>query len=243
LDEHYRITVPHAGGLTILVPVDVSVEDPPDLDVIDHLGAVEVVLLGYFPVPDQAEPALLRDQHGTAAAARLDAVAAAHGDPADVLVFTHDREASIDRIAEEYGCDAVLTGGQTTTVERVLVPLRGDVNLDRILTVVGDLLLAGEETATLFHSVAEDADPTQAELLLTGAVDWLADHGVDRDRVDWTLSEGGDPQTDIVDQAVTYDLVVLGETEPSLRERIIGDVLSAIVDDLAPPALVVRRDE
>jgi nucleotide-binding universal stress UspA family protein len=235
--------VSRVGDLTILVPIDVSVEEPPALDVIDHLGAVEVVLLGYFPVPDQAEPALLRDQHGAAAATRLEAIAAAHGDPPDVLVFTHDREASIDRIAEEYGCDAVLTGGRATTVERVLVPLRGDVNLDRILAVVGDLLLAGEETATLFHSVADETDPSRAELLLTGAVDRLVDHGVDRARLDWQLSEGGDPQTDIVDAAAAYDIVVLGETEPSLVDRIIGDVLSSIVDDLEPPALIVRGDE
>lgn len=231
------------GDLTILVPVDVSEAEQPALDVLDHLGAVEVVLLGYFPVPDQAEPALLRDQYGPEAEHRLNAVADEHGGPPEVLVFTHDREATIDRIADEYGCDAVLTAGRSADVDRVLVPLRGDVNLDRILAVVADLLLAGDETATLFHSVAEDADPSQGELLLLGAVDRLVEYGVDRDRVDWRLSEGGDPQTDIVELGAAYDLVVLGETEPSLRERIIGDVLSAIVDALEVPALIVRDVE
>jgi nucleotide-binding universal stress UspA family protein len=228
------------GDLTILVPVDVSQADPPTLKVLDRLGAVEVVLLGYFPVPDQAEPALLREEYGPEAAERLDAVAADHGDPAEVLVFTHDREATIDRVADEYGCAAVLTGGETATVERVLVPLRGDINLDRILSVVADLLLAGEETATLFHSVAEGADPSEGELLLMGAVDRLVEYGVDRDRVDWRLAEGGDPRADIVELGGEYDLVVLGETEPSLRERIIGEVLSGIIDGLEVPALVVR---
>jgi len=231
------------GDLTILVPVDVSEAEPPALDVLDHLGAVEVVLLGYFLVPDQAEPALLRDQYGDEAADRLDAVADEHGEPAEVLVFTHDREATIDRIAAEYDCDAVLTAGRSTVVDRVLVPLRGDVNLDRILAVVADLLLAGDETATLFHSVTEGADPSEGELLLMGAVDRLVEYGVDRDRVDWRLSEGSDPRTDIVDLGTEYDLVVLGETDPSLRERIIGDVLSAIVDALEVPALVVRDVE
>jgi nucleotide-binding universal stress UspA family protein len=232
-----------AGELTILVPVDLSEAEPPNLDVVDRLGAVEVVLLGYFPVPDQAEPALIRDEYGPEAADRLDAVAAAHGDPEEVLVFTHDREATIDRVADQYGCDAVLTPGETTAVDRVLVPIRGDVNLDRILAVVADLLLAGEETATLFHSVAEDADPSGGELLLMGAVDRLVEHGVDRDRLDWRLSEGGDPRTDIVELGAEYGLVVLGETEPSLRERIIGDVLSGIIDALEAPSLVVRDVE
>ena len=231
------------GGLTILVPFDVSEAEPPALGVLDDLGAVEVILLGYFPVPDQAEPALLRDQYGPEAADRLDAVADEHGAPPGVLVFTHDREATVDRIADEYDCNAVLTAGHSTVVERVLVPLRGDVNLDRILGLVADLLLAGDETATLFHSVADDADPSQGELLLMGAVDRLVEYGVDRDRVDWRLAEGGDPRTDIVELAAEYDLVVLGETEPSLRERIIGDRLSAIVDSLEAPALIVRDVE
>jgi nucleotide-binding universal stress UspA family protein len=231
------------GDLRILIPVDVSEADPPPLDVLDHLGAVEVVVLGYFLVPDQAEPALIRDQYGSDAAARLDAVAAEHGGPAEVLVFTHDREATIDRIADEYDCEAVLTAGRTAGVDRVLVPLRGDVNLDRVLAVVADLLLAGDETATLFHSVAEDADPSHGELLLAGAVDRLVEYGVDRDRVDWRLSEGDDPATDIVELGSEYDLVVLGETEPSLRDRIIGDVLSTVVDALDVPALIVRDVE
>lgn len=231
------------GNLTILVPVDVSEAEPPPLDVLDRLGTVEVVLLGYFPVPDQAEPALLRDQYGPEAADRLDAVADEHDHLAEVLVFTHDRESTIDRVADEYGCNAVLTGGDSATVNRVLVPLRGDINLDRILAVVADLLLAGDETATLFHSVPEEADPSQGELLLRGAVDRLGEYGVDRDRVGWRVSEGGDPRTDIVEFGAEYDLVVLGETKPSLRERIIGDVLSEIVDALEVPVLIVRDVE
>ncbi|WP_277553542.1 universal stress protein [Halobaculum limi] len=233
----------HISGLTILVPFDVSETEPPALDVLDALGDVEVVLLGYFPVPDQAEPALIRDQYGPEAADRLDAVAADHGTPDHVLVFTHDREASIDRVAEEYDCDAVLTAGRSTTVERVLVPLRGDVNLDRILGAVAGLLLAGDEAVTLFHAVAADTDPSQGELLLAGAVDRLVEYGVDRGRIDSRVTEDSDAQTGIVDLAAAYDLVVLGETEPSLRERVIGDRLSAIIDALDVPALVVRDVE
>ncbi len=232
--------MPQVDGLRILVPVDVSEADPPALGVLEGLGAVESVLLGYFPVPDQAEPALVRDQHGAAATDRLEAVADAHGIATEVLVFTHDREATVDRIADEYDCNAVLTAGGAAGVDRVLVPLRGDVNLDRILSVVADLLLAGEETATLFHSVPEDGDPSQGELLLDGAVDRLVEAGVDRARIDQQLAEGADPRTAIAEVAAAYDLVVVGETEPSLRERIIGDRLLGIVDAVEAPTLIVR---
>jgi len=232
-----------SGELRILVPIDVSRDPPPSLEVLDRLGPIEVVLLGYFPVPDQAEPALIREEYGPEAADRLEALADDHGDPTDVLVFTHDREATIDRVADQYGCNAVLIAGEASSLDRVLVPLRSDINLDRILSVVVDLLLAGEATATLFHSVAEDADPSGGELLLVGATDRLVEHGIDRDRIDRQLSETGDPRTDIVERGAEYDLVVLGETEPSLRERIIGDVLSRIVDEIEVPTLIVRDVE
>jgi hypothetical protein len=228
------------NDLRILVPVDVSEADPPALGVLEGLGAVEAVLLGYFPVPDQAEPALVRDRHGATAASRLEAVADDHDIATEVLVFTHDREATVDRIADEYGCNAVLTAGGSAVVDRVLVPLRGDVNLDRILGVVADLLVAGEETATLFHSVPAEGDPSEGELLLDGAVDRLVEYGVDRDRLDRQLAESGDPETDIVNVAATYDLVVVGETDPSLRDRIIGTVLAGIVDAVDAPTLIVR---
>jgi nucleotide-binding universal stress UspA family protein len=231
------------GDLTILVPIDVSEPEPSTLDVLDLLGPIEVVVLGYFPVPDQAEPALLREEYGSEAMARLDGVVEHRPELTEVLVFTHDQRATIDRVADQYDCDAVLTAGDGNAIDRILVPLRGDVNLDRILSVVADLLLAGEETATLFHSVAEDGDASEGELLLVGAVDRLVEYGVDRDRLDWRLSEGSDPRADIVGLGDEYDLVVLGETEPSLRERIIGDTLSRIVDELEVSALIVRDVE
>ena len=227
------------GSLTILVPVDVSREEVPPLDILDLLRPIEVVLLGYFPVPDQAEPAFLKEEYGDVAGARLEAIAGDRADLTEVLVFTHDRDATIDRVAEQHGCDAVLAGGDTAAIDRVLVPLRGAANLDRIVGVVGDLLLASDATATLFHAVAEEADPEEGEALLRETVERLTDDGVDPDRLDWRLSDGH-PHAEIVGLSADYDLVILGETEPSLVERIIGDVLSGIIDEIEVPALIVR---
>jgi nucleotide-binding universal stress UspA family protein len=235
--------MPPTDELTILVPLDISGSELPPLESIDLLGPAGVVLLGYFPVPRQAEPALIRDEYEAEAEARLVEIAEGRPGLTEVLVFTHDREATIDRVAAEYGCDAVLTTGGIDEIDRVLVPLRGDANLERIVSVVAGLLQGSEATATLFHSVPEGAEASQGEFLLRGAVDRLTDFGVDESRIDWQLSEGGDPQAEIADLAADYDLVVLGETEPSLRDRIIGDVLSRIVDDVRAPTLIVRDVE
>ena len=235
--------MPPIGDLTILVPVDVSEPEPPAQEVLDVLIPFEVVLLGYFPVPDQAEPALIKHEYEAAAAERLDEICADRSDVTEVLVFTHDREATIDRVADEYGCDAVLTGGDTDHIDHILVPIRGEANLERIVSVVAGLLGGSDATATFFHSVAEDAEPSRGEFLLRGTVERLGEYGIEEDRADWELTEGGEPHRDIVALADGYDLVVLGETEPSLRERIIGDVLSRIIDEIEVPALIVRDVE
>lgn len=229
--------------MRILVPVDVSEPDPPSMGVLDVLRPFEIVLLGYFPVPDQAEPAHVRSDFEDEAAARLDALTADRPDTSGVLVFTHDREATIDRVADQHDCDCVLTTGDTAAIERILVPIRGDVNLERIVSVVAGLLSDSDATATFFHAVAADAEPSVGEFLLRGSIDRLTEYGVDEDRVDWRLSENGDRRDDIVAASADYDLVVLGESEPSLRERIIGAVLSSILDDIDVPALVVRDVE
>ncbi|MFC7230076.1 universal stress protein (plasmid) [Salinirubellus salinus] len=239
--------MPLTGDSTVLVPVDVSVSGPPDPGLLDLLEPVNVVVLGYYPVPKQTAPAHLRDDHESEAAARLEEAvsefARADHEVEGVLVFTKDREDSIDRVAIQHDCDAVLLPDDIGTVERILVPLRGDVNLERIVSLVADLAGASDAVVTLFHSVAEGTDPSQGEFMLRGAADRLAEEGVDADRIDWKLSERGSPRREIVELAAEYDLLVLGETEPSLRDRILGTVLTPILDEVETTTIVVRDIE
>lgn len=236
--------MPLAGDSTILVPVDVSGSKTPAEGILDLLGLVDVVLLGYYPVPDQAAPAQLKHEHESEAARRLeeiaDGLAEGDGNVTEVLVFTHDRQETIDRIADEHDCDAVLTAGEADSVERVLVPLRGEANLERILSLVGDLLQFSDASVTLFHSGSDDADRRRGKSLLDDATDHLIENGIDRGRIDRRLSEDGEAWVEIVEFGTEFDVLVLGETEPSLRERILGDVPTKIVDKTDKPAFVVR---
>ncbi len=227
-------------GLTVLVPVDVSEEAQVSPGVREVLGGEAVVLLGYYPVPEQAAPAQIQNEKEAAADRRLKTVAEGFDDPTTVLVFTGDRDETVDRVAGEHGCDAVLTPGAAATdrVGRVLVALRGETNLDRIVSVVGDLLAGTEASVTLFHAETEGSD--LGEFVLRGAADRLAETGVTRDRVDWHLAPGGDAAAEIADTAGGYDLVVLGETEPSLRERIFGAIPGDVTERIDRPTLVVR---
>jgi nucleotide-binding universal stress UspA family protein len=239
--------MPLTDGSTILVPVDVSNAEPPDQVILDLLKPVNLVVLGYYPVPKQTAPAHLKEDHEAEAAERLKNIVSrfSSGDHEveDVLVFTKDRQETIDRIAEQHNCDAVFVLGETDTIDRILVPLRGDVNLERIVSLVGELVRVSDATVTLFHSVPEGTDPSQGEFILRGAADRLAEDGVDRDRIDWQLSEGGSPKREIIDLVADYDFVVLGEAEPSLRDRIFGAVLTPILEEINKPAIIVRDIE
>ncbi len=236
--------MPLRGDSTILVPVDVSDTDPPDKSILDLLRPVDLVVLGYYPVPDQTAPAHLKADHESEAAERLDDIAAeferANHRVEEVLVFTKDPQETIDRIAEQHDCDAVLVPGDARTVERILVPLRGDVNLERIITLVADLLGTSDATVTLFHSVPDGDDPSRGEYILRGAADRLREEGIDGDRLTWELSDGGEVKSEILTLAEEHDLVILGETEPSLKARIIGTTLTPILDELTRPAIIVR---
>ena len=230
-----------AGSSTILVPVDVSSDERPAEDLLTLSDAMDLVLLGYYRVPDQAPPAQLKADHGDDAERRLDELAAAiDRDLTRHVVFTHDRDETVDRAAEEYDCDAVLLPGSHTATERVFVPLRGDDNLDRVLSLVGALLRRKEATATLFHATTAD-EQEYGRSLLDDAVGRLAEAGIDRARISTRSATTDDPGTAIVEMADEFDLLVVGGTDPSLTDRILGRVSTRIADEVDRPTFVVRK--
>ena len=228
------------GSSTILVPVDVSSDERPAKDLLTVSDAVDLVLLGYYPVPDQAPPAQLKSDREDDAQRRLAELAETidYG-VTQRVVFTHDRDETIDRAAEEYDCDAILLPGSHTATERVFVPLRGDDNLDRVLSLVGDLLRLKGATATLFHATTAD-EQEYGRSLLDDAAGRLVEAGIDRARIDTRLATTDDPGTAIIELAHEFDLLVVGETEPSLTDRILGRVSTRIADEVDRPTFVVR---
>lgn len=232
---------------TILIPIDVSGPETPSNGIMRLLGSVNTVLLGYYPVPSQTAPAQIKNDNESEAAQRLESILETLTDEGhnvtDVLVFTHDHQDAIDRIADEYDCDAVLSSGDVDTVERILVPLRGKTNLNRILSFVEDLMRISDASVTLFHSVDDDTNGHTGESLLDDAVNRLSTSGIDRNRINKRLSEGGSPSSGIVELAADFDVLVLGETEPSLRERILGTVPTQAIDNTDKPVFVVRKTE
>ena len=231
---------------TVLVPINAAETETPPLALVELLHPLRLIVLGYYPVPDQASPEQLRAEYEAEATEAVQGVTeqfADYGaDVESVVVFTRDRSETIDRVADEHDVDAVLTAGSVgETLDQVFVPLRGDETLDRIIGFVGDLLRESAATVT-FYNVSDDEDAAaRAELVLRGACDQLEERGIDPDRLDWRQERAESPGDAIVDAAGAYDLLVVGESDPSLTDRILGNVTGNVIEGTTHPVLVVRN--
>ncbi|MFC7114779.1 universal stress protein [Natronoarchaeum sp. GCM10025703] len=131
-------------------------------------------------------------------------------------------------------------GDMGESLNDVLVPLKGDPNIVHIVEFTGLLLGNSDAAVTVFHVADSDEDEARSEFLLRGACDRLREFGIEADRVGWKQVRSGSPGNAIVSEAEDYDLLVVGESEPSLRRRILGTVTRSVNDRTSSPTLVVR---
>ncbi|MFC4542864.1 universal stress protein [Halosolutus amylolyticus] len=231
----------------VLVPIDVLGGESVPQTVVDAFASVPVVLLGYREIPDQTGTDQAREQYEDRARAELDELVTVFEDAGclDVtsrLVFTHDRLKTFERVAVEAECDAVLLLNPAPVLESVLVAVRGDVNLEYIARFLGALVDGTDLTVTYFHVVSDEADRDRGTDLLDDAVDALADTGVDRGRIDTSLVVDGSPTGEILDAAADHDLLVVGESRPSIRRFIFRDRAETLARDTVDPVLVIRGE-
>ncbi|GGJ07648.1 hypothetical protein GCM10008995_16890 [Halobellus salinus] len=231
---------------TLLIPVDASEPDDPALELVELLRPLRIVVLGYYPVPDQAAPQQLSEEYEDEATAALEACARRFADAGveveSVLVFTRDRVQTVDRVGNEYGCDAVLTTGAVGSLNHILVSLKDETNMFRVLEVVRLVMMAGDPEVTLFHAESVERGSARSELYLRGATDWLVDRGLDRDAITWVEPTAETQESELRELAGDHDFIVLGESEPSVRERVVGDLSNRVHDRTGKPVLTVRRE-
>ena len=223
----------------VLVPVAVLEGESVAAGLMDLLATVDVTVLGYHVLPEQTPPDQAREQYEERAVSALEDLAAefrAAGGAADSrLVFTHDREQSIDRVAGDVGADAYAITGATGDVGSLLVPLSGDVATDRVVDFVAELVGGRDVDVTLFlASEREGAD----DRLAAGA-DRLRGAGVD---VRTELVASDRPFEALVEAVPGHDAIVMGEAAPSLSSFLLGDEAERLASATVGPVLVVRDE-
>ncbi len=230
--------------------VDVELPEPESLApaLIDALSPLRVVLLGWFSVPEQTSPAQARDQFGAEAEDTLGAAARrfeeAGAEVTTRLVFTGDELDTISRVSVEESCDALLIPGPVEQLRRVLVPLRGIQNVREIAPFVADLCQDGTARVTLLH-ILEGDETTAAsrEDVLEPAAERMRSAGIEAGLLELNSVAADSPADTIVEWAGEHDLVVLGETQPSVREVLFGTMPEQIVEAVNVPIIVVRHGE
>ena len=228
----------------VLVPVEVLEGKTVSPGLMTLLGTMDVTVLGYHVLPEQTPADQARMQFEDRATEALDDLSEEFGTAGGAadhrLVFTHDREQTIDRVADEVNARAFAISGMTGDVDRVLVPLSGDVATDRILGFVTELIGDRDIAVTLFlASKDEDEDGTLSDRL-DSAAERLRTAGI---TANTQLVAGAPPFDALIDAVAGHDVIIMGEKSPSLRSLVFGDEADRIASASVGPVLVVRYDE
>lgn len=203
------------------------------------LGTVDVTVLGYHVLPDQTDPDQARRQFQERAISALEDITQefrqAGGEADYRLVFTHDRQKSINRVAEETNARAIVTTGATGNLDRILVSLSGQVAVDRILGFIEELIGDRDIGVTLLV-VSEATD--EVRTLLEESANRLEAAGI---TVQTEVATGSAFDA-IIDAVPGHDAVVVGEKAPSLTSLVFGEESNRIASAAVSPVLVVRED-
>lgn len=230
----------------VLVPIRVlEGESIPD-GIPRLLAGAHVILLGYYEVPDQTAPGQARVQFEDRALERLeqleDLFESAGSEVDHRLVFTHNVQKTIDRFIKEEGCHAVLVPSAVSDPNKILVAVRGTVGSERIATVVAGVFGPLDVEITLFHVVQPGESVDDAEILLAGILDRIVESGIDPDTIDFEIESADDPTDTISDRSADFDVVVMGESDPSLSTFVFGMSAEKVADAFLGPVLIVQRE-
>ncbi|MFP8956925.1 universal stress protein [Natrialbaceae archaeon A-CW3] len=229
----------------VLVPVEILRGEAVPETLVEVLSSVPVVLLGYHEVPEQTAPGQARMQFEEKAQRELDELVGAFEDAggtvATRLVFTHDSMKTFERIAAELECDAVVLLNPAPRLERVLLPLRGDLIATPITRLVGAILAGNDAQVTLFHVSATEDEQSEARALLDDATAMLEAEGIAADRINRSTVVADTPLETIVEVADDHDFIIMGESQPSIRDRVFGNPSTTVAAQTVNPVLVVRR--
>ena len=233
----------------ILIPIDVSKPVSTDGTIVETLSDTNIVLLGYWPIPDQTGSDQAREQFGTDAEERLQTVANQLTDRGiDVqtrLVFTQNRNQMIDEAVNLYDCQSVLVPRSDTAsepVERGIVLVKPNADLDRIAVTVGELFAESDVDLLLFHVVERENKRLHdaTEYMLRGLAARLSELGINQDKIEWEQSTDKPHHDVILERVSDFDFVVLSETNPTIRERVFGNLQSKLADKTDKSLLTIR---
>lgn len=230
----------------ILVPVAVLEGESVSESLAEFLAPSEIVLLGYHVLPEQtpAEQASMQfEERAQDAVETLAQTFRDAGRPVETrVVFTHDRDQTVGRVAAEVGATATLLANPCGEIEDVVVPLRGLIDVGRLADLVATLLGGRVGHVTLWGLAKSDAE-FDAAAAVERARKTLLDRGLPESQIATETSVSDAPIRDIVDRSGEFDVIVMGEGGPSLLASLLGDVTERVAEGAVAPVIVVHERE
>lgn len=227
---------------TVLLPVDLVDRETIAPGLVEFLSPASVLLLGLHSIPGQTSPKQARSQFLDADEEYLHELASQFDGEVETQVsYTHNGQKTIERVAAEIDKVGIVILGPAPNVDRVLVAIRGEINLPMIAEFVGLLLAGTDVEVTLYHATSEDDTTPADHEVLTALSEEIAGYEVDRTRITETVEHTDSPVRSFVEEAGEHDLLIVGEDKPTLVDRIFGDTHRKIARTADVPALVIRR--
>lgn len=226
----------------ILIPVRVLKGQTVPEPLVEFLRPADIVVLGYHVLPDQTPTEQGSMQFEDRAQEAVEDIASgfrgAGGGVETRVVFTHDRNQTVARVADEVGATATLLPNPTSEVEDVLVAVRGSIDVARLVDLVAALLADGDERVTLWGLTGGGGYDTEAAVQRADAT--LEQRGFDPDRITVETSGSETPIYDIVARSAEFDVIVMGEGGPPVLSAVFGDDAERVAEGAVAPVLVVR---
>lgn len=230
----------------LLVPIDLRREEELSDFLVELTASLDILLLGYWLVPDQSSPEQIRDQYRDEAEQTLqklvDRFQLEKAALATRLAFTADVGKTIEEVANEENCDAILVPRPVDDISSILIPVREAVSFDRLQNFVADLVEDYHSEITfLFFADSDKHD--EKELVIKGLKKVLGDRGVDEASIREEVIDADNVTGDILKRARGHDLIIMSRTAPKLLNKLMRSVDEKVARGALAPVIVVRHRE
>lgn len=159
------------------------------------------------------------------------------------LIFNHHRMEARQRIAEADAVEAILIPGETNTLGKILIASRHTKNAEEKVANLLNIVDRDELISVDLIHIADPDDPegeAEGKRILKEVSSVLADEDIPPVQIHREVRTGSDVAFEMNKAARNYDLVVLGETEQDVGDKVFGPVGEYIVERRDVPVLIVR---
>lgn len=213
---------------------------------IEGLDGFDIVLFGYWKLPENAAVETVRETHETEAEAILYEMAAKFSQAgASTEIQLHfgpgdaDNRELQNRISEETDPDAVLIADQLTSIHNILVPMRDDRHAEQIVEFLTSFDPDDIFALELFHVAADEASVDSGEEMLASVSEILHHSGYTEADIETTVEVSEDAMSAIAEKARGHNLVVTGQ--PAGEHRLFSPVAEFVDENTETPITVIRH--